>query len=356
MPRATPYRSLALLLLLAAPTLAQQPARYFPPVGTSFDAALDGMPFDNFGDATSPDGNCFGMSLLAIDNYRQRMARRAAGEPDPQPQPIARDPMAGHIPQQILASLAQVEAERKDEQENDPEVKRPVSDPRDIEAALERIMRTGVPELMGIYGKGDTGHATVLHGYDGSNLLIYDPNYPGELVRWPWSPTKGLGKHPKARDDELYRTVRQYGATPFDKFAVTKDLQALRQACAAGEDRCLARFPEVRADLIRADGKLFAEGQVLPATDANQDAPWREKVQRPARAWVTLDGQPFATARIDKDGRFKVKLPGKLPPGKLNVVAVTKDSGGLAAYGALSRDEYEAPAASSKGYLSRLRW
>ena len=353
-----PCLALALALLAAAaPAAAQSRVAPIPPVGTSFDPLLDGMPFGNFGDATSPEGNCFGMSLLAIDNYLLRMERRAAGLPDPPAAKITVNPQDGHVPAQILASLAQLEAERRDEQEQNPEQPHPLRDAAPIRAALERIMRTGQPEVLGMYAK-DGGHATVLHGYDGSNLLVYDPNYPGETLRWPWSPTHGLGKHPRSHDDALYRTLQTVASTPFEKFRTSRELAALRAACAAGEQRCLARFPRLESGLVEENGKLFAVGQVaLEGPDGNHDAAWREQPQRPSRAWVTLDGRPFAQGRIDEQGRFKVTLPPRLPAGELHVVAVTAHSEGLAGYGRLPREVTKAAPTERKsaGFLGRLR-
>src|SRR5687768_600943 len=46
-----------------------------------FDPRLDGLPFPNKGSFTNPRGNCFGMTLVAIDNYLRRT--RVIGPPAP---------------------------------------------------------------------------------------------------------------------------------------------------------------------------------------------------------------------------------------------------------------------------------
>ena len=324
-----PSHALALLLLLTPALLAQ-------PVRTDFDVRLDGLPFDNMGDFASPEGNCLGMSLLAIDNYLARKERRAAGIPDPPPLPLARRTQDGPLQAQQVASLAQLEAERRDDPAENP--RRHPSQPAQVRAALERIRATGIPEVMCIFMSDGSGHATVLHGYDGSSLLIYDPNYPGELIRWPWSPSGGLGRHPKRGDDGLYSPTR-FSVTPFRQHPSSKQLAAVRASCAAGAKRCVGRWFQVESALEERGAQREVVGRVRPGTEFDTYPGWRDRPLRARKAWVTAGERPVAVGEIDSQGRFRVRLPAGLAPGApLQVVTVTGGSDPvLAGFGLVKR-------------------
>src|SRR5262249_28535501 len=60
-----------------------RPSSAPPPsvVTTDFDVNRDALAFGNPGDSASPEGNCLGMSLVAIDRFERRRAAEAAGQP-----------------------------------------------------------------------------------------------------------------------------------------------------------------------------------------------------------------------------------------------------------------------------------
>lgn len=312
--------ALPLALLLAAPLLAQDPVA---PVRTAFDPRLDGMPFENAGDYAS-DGNCFGMSLLAVDNYLRRMRDRAAGKPDPAPLPITEKAQDGHLEAQVLASLVQAIAGVQDDEDNSPVESVPARDPGPMREALERMRSTGEPHLMGIYAPNGDAHEIVVFGYEDGKLLIYDPNYPGETIRWPWDPRRGFGKHPKSGDDpDMYAKLERYDVGPIGVFKTGRELQALRDACAQGLDQCVARFHRLTGRLEGAPRKPIITGSVGPGLAEGEDGP----PARPKRVWVVVDGKPVASGVIRPDGSFRVTLPRGTPaPGaRVQLVAVTDD-------------------------------
>lgn len=64
------FASLAVLLLGSSVDAQDRtPRRPLPRViATELDPRRDGLPSGNDGDFASPDGNCWGMSLMAIDD------------------------------------------------------------------------------------------------------------------------------------------------------------------------------------------------------------------------------------------------------------------------------------------------
>jgi len=317
--------ALPLALLLATPLLAQEPTR------TAFDPRLDGMPFENLGDYASPDGNCFGMSLLAVDNFLRRMKARAEGRPDPEPLPITVKAQDGHLDAQILASLVQAVAGVKDDEDNSPVKSVRAADAAPMREAIERMRRTGEPQLMGIYAPSDSAHEIVLFGYEGGRLLIYDPNYPGETVRWPWDARRGFGPHPKRGDDaDMYGGLKEYDVGPFGVFRTGRELQALRDACSQGLGRCVARFHALRG---RLEGATVV-GTVGAGMRRGEDG---TRPQRVRRVHVVVDGKPVASGPIKADGTFRISLPRAPRGGRVEMVAVTED--GLLA----GKNEVETP-------------
>ncbi|MBX3468503.1 MAG: hypothetical protein KF878_16645 [Planctomycetes bacterium] len=317
----------ALALALVAPLHAQDARPVVAPVRTEFDPRLDGMPFENMGDYASPEGNCFGMSLLAIDNYRRRLRARANGQPDPAPTPITTTPH-GNVEAQILASLVHAVATVQDDGENNPFQQAPPSNTGLMREALERMRRTGVPEVLGMYAPDGSAHAVVVFGYEDGALLVYDPNYPGETIRWPWDPVRGFGPHPKRREGgPLYGPLKQYDVGPIDALRTSRELEALRDACAQGLDRCLRRFHELQGRLSGRPGARVITGRVGEGLRRHEDG---SATQRPRRVWAVVDGVPVASGRVQRDGSFRITLPRTAEGGRrVQLVAVT-DKGHLA--------------------------
>lgn len=304
-------------LVLAAP-LAAQDAPQVGPVQTRFDPRLDGMPFQNVGDFASPEGNCFGMSLLAIDNFQRRMRGRAAGQPPPQPLPVTRRAQDGHTAAQILASWVHAIAAAQDDGDNNPLTQAPPRDGRLMRAALERMRSNGLPEVMGTYARDGSAHAVVLFGYLEGRLQLYDPNYPGETLRWPWDPARGLGAHPKGD-----APLKQYEVGPFSAFRTSRQLQALRDACLQGLDRCVARFPRLRGWLgVTPGGQREVVGVIEGGLSQAEDG---SRPQRPHRVWLVVDGTAVGSGRVLQGGRFRVRIPPRTQGTRLQVVATTAD-------------------------------
>lgn len=326
MQHSIPVPAVLVLLILSSPLAAQDRARppiRRDPVRTQFDPRLDGMPFDNFGDYAAYDGICFGMSILAIDNYLRRMQARARGEPAPEPLPIARNVQDGNYEVQRLAALVHSIATVKDDGDNN-RTERTGSgplDPRPMRAALERIANTGQPEVLGIYGKNGEDHAAVVFGWEDGHLLVYDPNFPGETIRWPWDPVRGFGRHPRLSEDRMY-DLRHYDSAPLSTFRTTRELAALRAACDQGLERCLGRLPQLQA---RVEGTGEGPHVVVGTATRGQLRSTDGRTKPPRRVWVVVDGKPVAGGRINPDGSFRIKIPHSTRGRRVQVVAATED-------------------------------
>lgn len=288
--------------LVAASARADTPppgARSLPAtISTRFDPARDGLPFGNSGDFASPGGNCWGMSLVAIDRYVQRTTNppaRARAPRQPAP-PVATSPGQADPRVQATAGLTQHTAIGRDLEATGGRA--PLSDPSRIRAALERIDASGVPEVLIMEGP-QGAHAVVLYGYRSGALQVYDPNFPGEAIAWPWDPVAGLGKNPKANPGDFYDTLTLATATPFDAHRTAADMARLREACTAQDPECVDRYPDFRARLVRNDdGTTVVSGQAV-ARDG----------KLPARVWVAVNGTPVAQVPVSRFGTFGVEVP-----------------------------------------------
>lgn len=301
---------LVLLLLVAVPVGAQER------VETGFDPRRDGLHFANAGDYRSPDGNCLGMSLLAIDNFRQRRARGA------QARAASRNGFEDHATAAIaqeLSSDRDIALTKENTRSENPLAD--VSDPSQILAALARMKATGEPEILAM--RGDGGHAVVLHGFKDGKLQLYDPNFPNETVTWAFDAEKGLGRYSKP--SEFYAGIETVTVSPQSQFTTSKELGWLRESCASDAAGCTTYFPSfqsVTKETRARDGKTRVRGRVsVPPGGHPTDASF------PDRVWVFVDGKPVTMAFLDEDWNFDVKLPREAyAPGKtMRIVAVTKD-------------------------------
>jgi hypothetical protein len=317
MGRGTTFGWVILVAALAATTSrADTPpagARSLPAtISTRFDPARDGLPFGNAGDLASPDGNCFGMSLVAIDNYVRRTTNppaRARAPRQPAP-PTTWDPAQADPRAQATAGLAQATASQLD---NPPlEARPPLTDPAPIRGALDRIAATGVPEVLVISGPGG-GHAVVVYGYRDGALQVYDPNYPGEAIAWPWDPVAGLGKNPKATPGSFYDTLDRALPRPYDAHQTRAAMDRLREACAAQDAECVDRYPGLTARLRRLpDGSVEVSGQAAPTAVG----------LAPSDVWVAVNGQPVGLAPVNRFGTFRATVPASALGADQNRVAV----------------------------------
>lgn len=306
--------SLALLLLFAGTALARANVR------TGFDPAVDGLPFTNNGDMNSPDGNCWGMSLMAIDNYLQRQRSGAPGVA----RPTTIENREGYFEEQGAASWAQASLEELEGDNENPTVG--PRDPSQLNAALDRIEATGAPEVMTIQS-AEGGHAVVVYGYEDGNLLIYDPNFPGETIRWPFDPKRGVGPHPKGREPggSFYRRITGVGSTPYAQHRAAARLAEIRRACDANEPVCTDRFPVSTALLERTPGgDVRVTGTVARGPTRDLDG----KPTRPVnRAWVYVNGKLVGTTPVNRFGTYRLTVPrGALREGGPNEVRVIMET------------------------------
>ncbi len=285
----------AVVLAGASRCDAQAPDPDRLPVRTRFDPRIDGQPFINTGDWRG-GGNCWGMSVLAIDAYRRRIrdgrpAVRHEGSPPP----------AGEAPpaEQATASLVQEQLLRFDLRQGAEELRRrtPVRQATTLlNQSLARIAATGTPEVLTTEATSGA-HAMVLFGWEAGRLRVYDPNYPGETIEWPFDPETGLGDHPLAASEPLYR-VNRVGATPQDAHAVAKAVTSLQEACANQDAECVDRFPRITAGLRRQGERVEVVGSVA-----------REGLARPDRLWVVVNGRRLGPVPVSRFGTFRAPVP-----------------------------------------------
>lgn len=313
--RGASWIAVVAVLALGGPALAYE----LPPVlMTEFDPRRDGLPFANVGDLARPGGNCWGMSLLAIDNYLRRLDRGREGERAPLSGPFTSQPHLADPTQQATAGLLQNTAVDLDGPRSDVPVEAgrrlPLSDPAPVLEALERIGRTGVPEVLVIRGS-EGAHAVVLYGYRDGAVRVYDPNFPGEAIAWPFDPATGLGRNPKADQYSFYAGLTHASTTPYEAHRTTDAMDRLREACASQDATCTGRYPTISAHLERsAAGDVVVAGQVAAPADGGA---------RPQRVWLAVNGQPIGSAEVSRFGTFSAVVPpGALVADGDNVVRV----------------------------------
>jgi hypothetical protein len=313
------------------PLPAPKGATKLADVTTDFDPKKDAPLFFNNGDYASPGGDCFGMSLVAIDNYIERQKGAAVKQQDK----VTMHPAEGDLKQEETAALVANDALGKDG--GAPQLFKP-SNPKPVLDALDEMKKTGLPQPFFMdagKGQGEEGHVTVLYGAKDGKLLFYDPQFPGETIAWPFDPRKGLGVHPKHDDPfsgSYYGHVNGVASVPFDKLRASKDIGAIKQACDAGAAACVDKFPKVTATL--APAKDAGEVELSGTVSRGEKKVNGEPTAPPVLAWVKIDGklrqQPI---KLAKDGSYKVSLPRSAfqDTSEVTVVATTQ-FGALAGY------------------------
>lgn len=312
-----------------------------PVIMTEFDPRRDGMPFGNDGDYTSPDGNCFGMSLLAVDAYLRRLEEGREGERRPAPT-IVRSVDDTNLDLRKAAAAAvlqeRTDAHEDDDRDNPRVTQRKASE--QIIAALKRIAKTGVPEIMGSYAASEAssaGHAFVLFGYRNGKLQIYDPNFPGETIEWPFDEQKGLARHPRAaEDDELYGPKALVTSTPADRYLAHGDIGWVTSACSVLAAACTDHFPTITATVEpvkpgKNGARVAIVGRISGGRVKTGDG---TPVHRPRRIWVAVNGVRVAAGVLQPDGSFRLIVPSSVLTREVNdirIVATTSD-GALAGF------------------------
>ena len=293
------------LALVPAPSRAQGSDQVcLAPISTEFDPQVDGLAFVNTGDFGGPFGNCWGMSLLSIHQFHLRRA----GGLDAVAAEVVHPPLEADVLEQIVASLVQAEASRTlREGDSGMNPVLPLDDPSGVRAALDRIRSTGEPEVL-IYFNAEAGHANVLFGYDGLNLLVYDPNMPLQTIKWPWTAAEGFGPHPSG--GSFYGTLQTLSSTPFAQFTISSQLEALRQSCIAEQEVCVGRYPGVTARIyMDAEDRAVVVGMVRRPAVSDNDG---EEPPALGTVWASINGQPLAQANVTRRvglQLFALRLP-----------------------------------------------
>lgn len=271
-------------------------------IRTGFDPKIDGLSFENSGDLENPDGNCFGMSLLAIQRFFDRRARGGAAEEPAEPRKVST--AAADILQEELVSYLQQHTSQRAMHEAK------LDDPSNILASLARIATTGDPEIFTMTGR-QGGHVAVIFGYVDGAVLLLDPNYPHRTIAWPFDYKRGFGAHPLSKSlgkgKDFYAVLESAGAEPVARFRqVAKELALLSEPEALRK-ASIPRYPSVSVSVASSNEKIALEGTIEggPRRDANG-----EKVKKPTRVWLTVDGRPAAHANVRPDGSYRLMLPG----------------------------------------------
>jgi hypothetical protein len=300
---ATATIALGVALLLARAASAEEA---LPPTTVHtvppFDPMTDGLTFENSGDFESPDGNCFGMSLVAIHNFLVRKAGGHAAATAPAHAPKVTTE-AGPVDREELVSYLQQHTSQN------PMHEAKLDNPKNVLAALKRIAATGDPEIFTMTGS-QGGHANVVFGYENGALLLLDPNYPHRTIAWPFDFKTGFGKHPLStslgKGKDFYAVLKTAGATPYTKFRASRELDALEDAEALHK-ASLPRYPSTTVAISNTDkGPVVIQGTVTGGPRKDEDG---NKAQKPTRVWLTVDDQPVAHANVRPDGSFRLTLP-----------------------------------------------
>jgi hypothetical protein len=267
-----------------------------------FDPTVDGLPFENSGDFESPDGNCFGMSLVAIHKFLARKAHAHEAGHASAPAPRVKTE-AGPVDQEELVSYLQQHTSQN------PMHEAKLDDPKNILASLKRIAATGVPEIFTMTGP-QGGHANVIFGYEKGAVLLLDPNYPHKTLAWPFDFKTGFGKHPLStslgKGKDFYAVLKTAGATPYTKFKATTEISVLSDPDKL-KKASIPRYPSTDVSVSASEkGPVVIQGTVTGGPKKDEDG---NKALKPTRVWLTVDDQPVAHANVRPDGSFKLTLP-----------------------------------------------
>ncbi|MEZ0227860.1 MAG: hypothetical protein ACAI25_04495 [Planctomycetota bacterium] len=286
------HAPVVLVLLIAASVHADER------LTTGFDPKQDGLPYTNVGSYSSPKGDCFGMSLVALLRFKARTRGETATR---DAYDLSGRALAGAIQNRYLAEWDRALGTRMEAKYL------PVDDPRSGEPILARL-RAGEPAIVHLY-RGGTAHAVLFFGFEGGNFLIYDPDHPGETMKWgfskrgfsTWSLTYGLGS---------VKSLSVYEAKDLDEMPTLADVEALRADCDRLGTTCAAPFAQVDAGMGTISGRDGDVAYVITGTvsRAAERGPDGSEAERPSAVVILVNGQPVETVRLDKNGRFEARL------------------------------------------------
>jgi hypothetical protein len=295
------------LLVLAAQARADER------IETGFDPKTDGLGYTNVGSYASPNGDCFGMSTVALLRFQ---ARKNGS-------PVAHDAydlpgraLAGAIQNRYLAEFHQGLSEKV------LPALVPVDDPRSAAPILERL-RAGTPVVVHLQRDGSS-HAVLFFGFADGAFEIYDPDRPGETTKWrydkrsgftEWNLTYGLGQ---------VKSLAVYDAKDVGAMPTLADLEALRSDCDGLGRACAAPFVRVDAGVAtRPDGDRGVAVVVTGVVSGGLRAdPEGHAAESPDQAIVFVNGQPAATVSLGRSGAFEARLPAAIFSGEKNDVRI----------------------------------
>jgi len=313
------------------PLPPRKPSAVLPDVDVGFDPKKDAPLFWNDGDyRLGPMSDCYGMSLVAIDNFKNRIAGTAP--PPDKATKVTNLAAEGDLKEEELAALVANDANETTDWPYSNKIPKDSlpSNPKGILAALDRIQKTGVPEtlMMNMGAPGPySGHVTVLFGAKDGKLQIYDPNFPGKTIEWPFDPKKGLGPHPQGQGPykASYGDIHAVMPVPFAKVKASADIAALRSEVYSSPDKSTKEFAKVLVKLSpgKDEDHVVVSGTVSRGLKTGAFGPSTP----PAQAWVKVNGELLLPpAKLEKDGSYSVTVDRSkfTDTSEVSVVATTK--------------------------------
>ena len=281
--------------VLPLPAAPKAKTAAFPTtVTTRFDPRLHGLPFPNLGDYAS-EGNCIGMSLLAVDSYKRRIAAEQAGAPPATAPTLPDNPASVDMEgrDSVTASLAQeTQVKNLDSGADNVNEELKLSNPKNIRAALERSRedqrsRDHDPQLgqrrprdgpLRLQGREAPDLRSQLPGGDGRVAVR-----PGE---GPRPPPEGEGRshvlrQAQARREHALRPVPDGARYRGDPLVVRCARQGLRRALRDGHGE--GRASEQRrppTSLGQGLGRPQEDGRRHEAREAEERLDRRERQDR----------------------------------------------------------------------------
>jgi hypothetical protein len=303
-------RAVASSLLLGILLAVASPLRASPDDGlplpaashgivTGFDPKEDGLPFPNVGSYASPNGDCFGFSLVAVQRFQAR--KSGASLPRGAADDLPEKALAGVIQNRYLTAWGQGLSRGINQ------TLAPTTDPTVGNKIIESLT-AGNPVMVHL-DSGDLGsHVVVFFGYVDGSFQIYDPNFPGDTETWGFDAKKGFSSW-----SWKYGSVKKVAAyDPKDIAAAPKlaDLEALRTSCDALGATCAAPYMTVGTSLEPTidPGRgvaLLVTGTVSGglATD-----PEGRTAEAPDSVVFYLNGKVVDSAPLDSSGAFSKSL------------------------------------------------
>lgn len=167
---------------------------------------------------------------------------------------------------------------------------------REMLAHLERFKEL---LCLALWMKDGSGHEVVCYGYENGAFLLYDPNFPGQTIRWPFDPQTGFGRYGDgARVDGWYHTIDKIA---FNRVGAFHDDATFERLF----DRPEARYVSVQTTSVRVSGnELVMEGTV------SGGLPKKNQAEPPTTAQLHVsDSKTLGVPAKIVNGRFRIVAP-----------------------------------------------